>query len=97
MGINYYIFVSAILFGLGLLTVISAKDAVKSIAGIIMLFTASIINIAAFSGFWGMNKEGKLLIAIITITCAVQIGYGILLAVKEHRASGSISLSEEKQ
>lgn len=79
MGIHYYIFISAAVFGLGLLTVISAKSVYKLIAGIAIVFSASIINIAAFSGFRGFNPEGQILIFLTVLFCLLNILAGIII------------------
>lgn len=79
MGIHYYIFISAAILGLGLLTVISAKSVYKLITGITMVFSASIINIAAFSGFWGFNPEGQIIISLVVLFCSLNILAGIII------------------
>ncbi|KXK56442.1 MAG: NAD(P)H-quinone oxidoreductase subunit 4L, chloroplastic [Chlorobi bacterium OLB5] len=82
MGIHYYIFVSAAVLGLGLITVISARSVYKLITGVVLVFSASIINIAAFSGFWGFNPEGQILILLtlfftflVMLTGIIILGY----------------------
>ena len=94
MGINYYIFISAIVFGLGLITVISARDAIRAITGIIMLFTASAINIAAFTGFMRSGTDGKIILLLITAACVLQIGFGILLMIQNYRLNKDHSLTD---
>ena len=37
-GINYYIFISALVFGLGLYTLLTAKDAIRVLIAFVMLF-----------------------------------------------------------
>jgi len=84
-GINSYIFVTAVLFGLGLLILIRAKEAIRVIIGLSILFSASIINIAAFSGFWNFNAEGQILIFAISFICLLNISAGIALFINHYK------------
>jgi NADH-quinone oxidoreductase subunit K len=59
-GINYYIFISAVLFGIGLLIMLTAKEAVRVILGLSILFSASILNIPAFMDFGISIRKDKL-------------------------------------
>lgn len=79
MGIHYFIFVSAAILGLGMLTVISAKSIYKIIAGIAVVFSASLINIASFTGFWGFNPEGQIILTFTILFCILNIAAGIIL------------------
>lgn len=83
-GINYYIFISAIVFGLGLYTLLSSKEALRVIIALVMLFSSSIINIAAFSSFWGFNPEGQIMIFTISAVCLLNIFAGIILFIKNN-------------
>lgn len=84
-GINYYIFVSAIVLGLGLYTLLTAKEAIRVIIALVMLFSASLINIAAFSSFWGFNPEGQIIIFIVSVACLLNIAAGIVLFIKNYK------------
>ncbi|HMQ80748.1 MAG TPA: NADH-quinone oxidoreductase subunit K [Ignavibacteria bacterium] len=84
-GINYYIFISALVFGLGLYTLLTAKEAIRVIIALVMLFSASLINIAAFSGFWGFNPEGQLIMFAVTTVCLLNLAAGIVLFVNNFK------------
>ncbi|HWA06669.1 MAG TPA: NADH-quinone oxidoreductase subunit K [Ignavibacteria bacterium] len=85
-GINFYIFVSSMIFGFGLFTLITAKEAIRATIALVMLFSASLINIAAFSSFWGFNPEGQIIMFIVTAICLLNIAAGIILFFKNHRS-----------
>ena len=84
-GINHFIFISAVIFGIGLLVVLTAKEAVRVIIGLTFLFSASILNISAFSGFWNFNPEGQIIIFIVTAVCLLNIIAGLILFIKHFR------------
>lgn len=96
MGIHYFIFISAIILGLGLLTVSSAKSVYKLTAGIAVMFAASVINIAAFSGFWGFNPEGQILLTITIIFIVLNLAAGIILFVYQKKRSAIFLRAESE-
>lgn len=84
-GINHFIFISAVLFGIGLFILLSSKEAVRVILGLSILFSASILNIAAFSGFWNFNPEGQIIIYLVSAVCLLNIAAGVALFINQYR------------
>ncbi|MCC6865721.1 MAG: hypothetical protein IT280_06120 [Ignavibacteria bacterium] len=82
MGINYFIFVSAVLFGIGLITVVSAKGGIRNLTGILLMFFSCIINLAAIGGFWGFNPESRILIFLISAVCLIHLSAGAIMFYK---------------
>ncbi len=84
-GINHFIFISALLFGIGLYVLLTAKEAVRVIIGLSMLFTSSILNIAAFAGFWNFNPESQIIIFVIAVVCLLNIITGVILFFRHYK------------
>lgn len=90
LGVNHFIVITAILFGLGLYAVITYKNHVKLLSGIVMIFLSAILNFAAFSNFNGFNTEGQIIVFILSAVCLSLfiIGY-IILKHKGTSAEGA--------
>lgn len=73
------------MFGIGLYILLTAKEAVRVIIGLSMLFSASILNISSFSGFWNFNTEGQITIFLIAAICILNISAGIILFIKHYK------------
>ncbi len=84
-GINHFIFISAVMLGIGLYIMFTAKEATRVIIGLSILFSASVLNISAFSGFWNFNAEGQITIFLITAICLLNISAGIILFIKHYK------------
>jgi NADH-quinone oxidoreductase subunit K len=72
MGLGAYIAVSAALFGLGIVTIISRRNVIYILMGIEMILNAANINFVAFNRF-GLTEAGSLegkMFAIFTIILA---------------------------
>ena len=85
-GINHFIFLSAVILGIGLYILLTSKEAVRIMIGLSILFSASILNISAFSGFWDFNPEAQITIFLITAVCILNISAGIILFIKHYKA-----------
>lgn len=89
-GINHFIFISAVLFGLGLYSIIANRNFIKILFGIILIFTASFINFTAFSNFKWFNPEGQIIIFILSAMCFLLVLTGCVLGYiyyKEFKSS----------
>jgi len=92
-GINFYIFISAIVFAAGLYILLSSKNSVRIITGITMLFSASLINIAAISGVSVFNPEGQILLYLVSIICLLNIAGGIILLTLHYKTFSTNNIS----
>ena len=93
-GINFYIFVSAIVFGFGLYTLLTAKGTIRTVIAVFMLFSASLINLAAFSSFWGFNPEGQIIMFAVSAVCFLNLAAGIILFVKNFKTYNNNLIKE---
>ncbi len=58
MGLTHFLVVSALLFGLGLVAVVTRKNAIMILMGIELILNAANINFIAFSKY-GVSLEGQ--------------------------------------
>jgi len=92
-GINFYIFISAFIFAAGLYVLLSSKNTIRIISGITMLFSASLINIAAISGVSVFNPEGQILLYLVSIICLLNIAAGIILLTLHFKTFSTNNIS----
>ena len=59
-SINSYLFISSMLFCLGLFGVITRRNAIAVLMGVELILNAANINFVAFSKFNGMNIDGHI-------------------------------------
>jgi NADH-quinone oxidoreductase subunit K len=85
IGINHFIFISALLFGLGLYTVITNRNLIKTMLGISLLFSASLLNIAAFSGSVNFDPEGQLILYGVSILIILIMVTGCFFVSRYYR------------
>ena len=56
-SINSYLFISSMLFCLGLFGVITRRNAIAVLMGVELILNAANLNFVAFSRFGGMNMD----------------------------------------
>lgn len=84
IGLNHYLIISAILFALGLLAVLSRRNAIAVLLGIELMLNAASLNFVAFWRFSGGREMAGPIFALIIITVAAAeaaIGLAIILSV----------------
>lgn len=89
VGINHFILLSAILLGLGIYLAVSSKHKVKIVTGIAILFTASLINLAAFSGVKNFNPEGQIILFVIGAICLLIIFTGCIIIYNNRKITAT--------
>jgi NADH-quinone oxidoreductase subunit K len=89
-GVNHFIVITAILFGLGLYSVITYKNRVKLLSGIVLIFLSAILNFAAFSNFNGFNTEGQIIVFILSAACLLLFSIGFIILKQKEAASEGV-------
>ncbi|MCX6157293.1 MAG: NADH-quinone oxidoreductase subunit NuoK [Ignavibacteriota bacterium] len=81
IGLNHYLVLSAILFGLGLFAMITRRNAILVLMGIELILNAANINLVAFSHFGGMGVDGQVLTIFVMILAVAEaaVALGIVL------------------
>lgn len=78
----HILFLSAVLFGVGLVLIISKRNAIMVLLGIELLFNASNLNIVLFGNYRGnANAELFAVFIIVVAVCEAAVGLAIILRV----------------
>jgi NADH-quinone oxidoreductase subunit K len=87
------LFVAAILFGIGILIVLTRKNAMLVLMGIELMLTASMLNFIAFS----KGMEAHLFVLLIIVVAAAEITIALALILKIYKYFGQIELDKISQ
>ena len=81
IGLNHYLVLSAILFGLGLFAMKTRRNAILVLMGIELILNAANINLVAFSHFGGLGVDGQVLTIFVMILAVAEaaVALGIVL------------------
>ena len=84
------LFVAAFLFGIGILIVLTRKNAMLVLMGIELMLTASMLNFIAFS----KTVDSHLFVLLIIVVAAAEITIALALILKIYRYFGQIELDK---
>lgn len=83
IGLHHYLILGAILFALGLYTVLTRRNAISILMGVELILNSANINYVAFSHFSSGNVNGQIYAIFVIMLAAAEaaIGLAIVLAI----------------
>ena len=83
MGLGAYVAVSAVLFALGVVCIVTRRNMIYVLMGIEMVLNAANINFVAFNRFNGDAMDGRMFAIFVIILAAAEaaVALGIILNV----------------
>ena len=99
IGLVHYFSVAAVLFGLGLFTVMTRKNSVGILLGVELILNAAALNFVAFEHFCNGGVAGLVFTAFIIVLAATEAAVAlaiVLLVYRGHRTISADGLTELK-
>jgi NADH-quinone oxidoreductase subunit K len=84
VGLEHYLVVSAILFGMGLLGVIVRRNLLVIYMGLELMLNAANLTLVAFSRYTN-NLDGQVFVFFIITVAAAEVAVGLALIVALYR------------
>ncbi len=94
VGLEHYLVLSAALFSLGLLAVITKKNAVTVLMGIELILNAANINFVAFARFIDTDLDGQVFAIFVIVTAAASAAVALAIVLNLYERLHSINLEE---
>ncbi|MBC8375683.1 MAG: NADH-quinone oxidoreductase subunit NuoK [Candidatus Marinimicrobia bacterium] len=92
--LSSYLVLSAILFSLGLYTVVTRRNAVAILMGVELILNAANINFVAFSKFVTHNLDGHLMSVFIIMLAAAEAAVALAIVLNLYNDRGHINVDE---
>ncbi|MBN1959474.1 MAG: NADH-quinone oxidoreductase subunit NuoK [Deltaproteobacteria bacterium] len=92
VGLQHFLVLAAILFVLGLITVVTRRNAVAVLIGIELLLNAAGINMMAFARYSNQIIIGAAFVLFIIVLAAAEAVVGLALILAVHRRWRSVDL-----
>jgi len=94
IGLNHYLFVSAALFSLGVMGVLTRKNAVNVLMGIELILNSANINLVAFSRYSAANMDGQIFAVFVIIIAAAEAAVALAIVLSMYRIVKSVNLDQ---
>ena len=89
VGLTHFLFVSAVLFCLGLFAVMMRRNAVGILMGVELMLNASNINFVAFSRYVEHGINGQIMSAFIIVLAAAEAAVALAIVLALFRNFGT--------
>ena len=93
MPINYYIFLSIALFCIGMVGVLTRRNAIIIFMCIELMLNAVNLTFVSFSGFFG-DVGGQLFVFIVMTVAAAEAAVGLAIIISIFRNRESLNVDE---
>jgi NADH-quinone oxidoreductase subunit K len=92
IGLGHYLIVSAALFSLGIMCVLTRKNAVNVLMGIELILNSANLNLVAFSRYSAGNLSGQIFAIFIIVVAAAEAAIALAIVLSMYRIVKSVNL-----
>ncbi len=92
IGLGHYLVISAMLFSLGIMAVLTRKNAVNVLMGIELILNSANLNLVAFSRFSTGNLNGQVFAVFVIVIAAAEAAVALALVLAMYRLLKSVDL-----
>lgn len=96
ISITHYLLLSALLFCIGLVVVLTRKNTIVILMGIELMLNASMINLVGFSRNDPALMAGQVFALFIIVIAAASAAVGLALILNAYDRFGTVNLNEIK-
>jgi NADH-quinone oxidoreductase subunit K len=95
IGLEHYLFLSGILFSIGVVGVATSRNVLKILLALELLLAASNLAFVAFSRFNG-DYTGQVIVFFVILVAAAEVAIGLAIIVLMYRHLSTIQADELK-
>jgi NADH-quinone oxidoreductase subunit K len=92
IGLGHYLVISAALFSLGIMAVLTRKNAVNVLMGIELILNSANINLVAFSKYCAGNLHGQIFAIFIIVVAAAEAAIALAIVLSMYRIMKTVNL-----
>ena len=93
-SLTNYLFVSVVLFSLGLFGVITRRNGVAVLMGFELILNAANLNFLAFARFGGMNMAGHVYALFVIVLAAAEAAVALAIIINIFNYYNTINVDE---
>ena len=94
IGLQHYLVVSAALFSLGVLGVLTRRNAVNVLMGIELILNSANVNLVAFSRFGEGNLQGQMFAIFVIVIAAAEVAVALAIVLTLYRLRRTPNLDD---
>lgn len=93
-GLNHFLFVSAVLFSLGIFGIVTRKNAVMVLMGVELILNAANINFVAFARYGNFGLQGQLYALFVIVLAAAEAAVALAIVLNIYKTFTTVNVDE---
>ena len=94
VGLSHFLILAAVLFTLGLIAVITKKNAVTVLMGVELIINAANINFIAFARYLDNDLDGQIFGIFVIVIAAAGAAVALAIVLNIYQSMHSVNLDE---
>lgn len=94
VGLSHFLTLAALLFALGLVAVITKRNAVTVLMGVELILNAANINFIAFARYLDHDLDGQVIGIFVIIIAAANVAVALAIVLNIYQRMRSVNLDE---
>lgn len=94
IGLVHYLVISAALFSLGIMAVLTRKNAVNVLMGVELILNSANINLVAFSRFSSADLNGQVYAIFVIVIAVAEAAVALAIVLSMYRLLKSVDLDK---
>ena len=96
-NLQTYLYISAILFSMGLYGVITRRNGIAVLMGVELILNSANINFVAFARFGGMNFSGQVFALFVIIMAAAEAAVALAIIINVFNNLDTVNIDDARE
>ena len=94
IGLDHFLVISSILFGLGIFGIVTRKNAVMVLMGIELVLNSANINFIAFAKYGNFGYQGQIMALFVIILAAAEAAIALAIVLNIYKTFSNVNVDE---
>jgi NADH-quinone oxidoreductase subunit K len=94
VGLTHYLFLSGILFSLGLYGIVTRRNAIMVLMGIELVLNSANINFIAFARYGGMRMDGQAIAVFVIVLAAAEAAIALAIILNIYQRFHTVNVDD---
>lgn len=94
VGLTHFLFVSTMLFSMGIYAIITRKNAVMVLMGIELILNSANINFIAFARYGNFGFQGQLIALFVIVLAAAEAAIALAIVLNIYKNLSTVNVDE---
>jgi NADH-quinone oxidoreductase subunit K len=94
VGLYHFLFISAILFSLGIFGIVTRKNAVMVLMGLELVLNSANINFIAFAKFGNFGFSGQIIALFVIVLAAAEAAIALAIVLNIYKTFSTVNVDE---